>query len=100
MNGLRHSLFPKGGKVESFTVAPPKALLPLEKGGGERFLGKPFQNAKVLPNSPFPKHWKFDYCPLFEMMYLEFGVCNKYRPAPGGVSNYNPGNPPILLAFD
>ena len=31
---------------------------------------------------------------------LEFGACNKYRLSPGGVSNYNPGNPSILLAFD
>ena len=46
--------FPKGEKVESSTVNPPKAPLPLKKGGREGFLGRPFQNAKVLRIFRFP----------------------------------------------
>jgi hypothetical protein len=34
--------------VESLTTDPLKALLPLKKGGGEGFLGRPIQNAKGL----------------------------------------------------
>jgi hypothetical protein len=47
--------FPKGEKAESSTADPPEALLPLKKGGREGFLGKPFQNAKVLPKKFFKK---------------------------------------------
>jgi len=38
----------KGEKVESPITDPLKALLPLKKGGREGFLGRFFQNYKVL----------------------------------------------------
>jgi hypothetical protein len=34
--------FPKGEKQKSFIAPKRKALLPLKKGGGEGFPGKPF----------------------------------------------------------
>ena len=47
--GFFHTFpFPKGEKVESNPGDLPKALLPLKKGGREGFMGRPFQNAKVL----------------------------------------------------
>jgi len=45
--------FPKGEKEESSIADSAKALLPLKKGGREGFLGRPFQNAKVLQKIQF-----------------------------------------------
>jgi hypothetical protein len=54
--------FPKGEKAESSTADPPEALLPLKKGGREGFLGRSFQNAKVLPKGSFEKgKWRASF---------------------------------------
>jgi hypothetical protein len=41
--------FPKGEKGKKSSIESREALLPLEKGGGEGFLARLFQSAKVLP---------------------------------------------------
>jgi hypothetical protein len=61
--------FFKGGKVESSTADHPKAPLPLKKGGREGFLGKPFQNTKVLPPIYFDK---FPFGPSNHHMIKDF----------------------------
>jgi hypothetical protein len=48
LNFFTASLF-QTGEMWNLSSTSQKALLPLKKGGGEGFLGTPFQNAKVLP---------------------------------------------------
>jgi hypothetical protein len=43
-----HPPFSKGERGEFLSAHPLKALLPLKKGGREGFLGRPFQNTKLL----------------------------------------------------
>jgi hypothetical protein len=47
------SLFQRGKKRKEFSSGYRKALLPLEKGGREGFLARPFQKAKVLQKEKF-----------------------------------------------